>query len=63
MGKKFLDQLGMVTAREEQRGAGVPEIVEADVRQPGPLEKWLKRSPGYVVGVQGLPPWVQKISP
>src|SRR5918999_2065560 len=27
--------------------------MEADVRQPGPLEKWFERSPGNVVGVKG----------
>jgi hypothetical protein len=32
----------------------VPEIVEADVRQSGSLEKRLERGSGYVVGVQRL---------
>jgi len=45
----------MVAARELQRGAGVPEIVKADVWQFGSLEEWLERSSGNVVGVQGPP--------
>jgi hypothetical protein len=50
-----LHKLGMVASREQQCGTGVPEVVEADVRQVGTLEEWLERGPGYVVGVKGPP--------
>ena len=34
--QKHLDELGMGALRAQQGGTGVPEVVEADVRQPGP---------------------------
>lgn len=51
--QELLHKLGMVPSREQQCGTGVPEVVEADVRQFCPLEERLERGPGYVVGVKG----------
>jgi hypothetical protein len=36
--EEFLYELRMDTAREQQGGAGVPQIVEAHVLQPGTLK-------------------------
>src|SRR4051812_6810211 len=33
---------GVVPCRDEQRGAGMAQIVEADIGQPGPLEERLE---------------------
>jgi hypothetical protein len=44
MSEKLLDELGMGALREQERGARVPEIVEADVQESRPLEKGLKRA-------------------
>src|SRR5215208_3104386 len=41
----------MRALREQQSGAGVPEIVEADVRQPSTLEQGLK---GAVTEIRGV---------
>ena len=55
MAQEFLHELGVDATGEQDGGARVPEIVEADVRQFGSLEKRLEQGPGYVVGIQGPP--------
>jgi hypothetical protein len=37
--RSSLDEFRVDAARQEQRRAGVPEVVEPDVRKSGPLQK------------------------
>lgn len=45
----LLDYLGMHTLDEEQRGRGVPEIVESNRRQAGPLQQGAEAAPDEVL--------------
>jgi hypothetical protein len=40
--QQLLHHLGVYAAPEQGRGAGVPEVVETDLREPGLLEEWLE---------------------
>jgi hypothetical protein len=48
------DDLGVNVLGEQERGARVPEAVEAYLRQPGPLEQGLEAVRGNVAAVQRL---------
>ena len=49
--QEVLDQLGVDATLEEERGAGVPEIVEGNVREPRAFEK---RREGPLAEVRGI---------
>jgi hypothetical protein len=49
---KLLDELGVVAAGEQQRGAGVPEVMGADARQPSPPEQRFEGGRGEVAEAQ-----------
>ena len=42
MTEEFLHDLGVYAPAQEQRGARMPEVVEADLREPCPLQKRLE---------------------
>ena len=51
MPQELLDLLGVDVAVEQQRGAGVPQIIEADRRrQASALQQWLERADDVAVG-------------
>jgi hypothetical protein len=50
--QEFLYELGMYAAGEQDCGAGVPKVVEADRGQPRALERPLEGSVGEQVGAQ-----------
>ncbi len=45
--QKGLDELGMYPLREQHRGAGVPQVVEADIGQARPLQQRLEAAPVF----------------
>src|SRR5215204_5559610 len=51
--QKLLNELWMSALREQQGGAGVPEVMEADVRQSGPPQKGLEGAVTEVRWVDG----------
>ncbi len=53
--KHLGDYLRVDVAGEQQRGAGVPEVVEADLREPGPLQQRLEAVLRDVAAVEELP--------
>ena len=50
--QKFLHELGVDAAGEQDRGARVPEVVEADRRQARALQGPLERAVGQQVGAE-----------
>jgi hypothetical protein len=52
------DDLRVYALRQQQRGAGVPEVVEADLRQPGPPKQGFPVPVVQVVAVRGVAPRV-----
>ncbi len=53
--QKLLNELWVGALRKQQGSAGVPEVVEADVRQPGTLEQRLEAAITEIRGVdEGL---------
>ena len=49
--KELLDEFRMDPTAKKQRGAGVSEVVEADLWQSGPFEEWLERAFDHILGV------------
>ena len=51
MTQEFLDELGMLVLGEQDRGAGVPEVVEADLGHIGLFQERLEGAVHQVVSV------------
>ncbi len=53
MPQHFRDHLGVDVLREQQGGARVPQIMEAEMRQPRALEERFEPTRGEVAAVEG----------
>jgi hypothetical protein len=51
--EQLLNDLGMDSPAKEQRGAGVPEVVEAYLGQSGPIKERFEGALDEVLGVEG----------
>jgi hypothetical protein len=49
----FLNTLGVCAHDEHERGAGVPEVMEADIRKPATYKVWLEGAGDEVVAADG----------
>ena len=52
MSQQLLHELRVHTLREKDRGAGMSQVVEVDIRQPHLLEGRLEAAPTYVGGFE-----------
>jgi hypothetical protein len=61
--EEHLDDLGVDSSREEQGGAGVTEVVKADLRRPSPLQQRLERAGQRLCLSSGVPVSVVETRP
>ena len=53
MTEHFLNHLGVCAHDEHERGAGVPEVMEADIRKPGTYKERFEGAGDEVVAADG----------